>query len=1525
MKQKNILRFLKKAAAGCLTAAVCVTSLPTSGMKLARAAAPAEREDMSIVYFVDCGDYVVDTVSDGDQLGTHNSVTDQVYGEDPATGYKWGIVDSVSNPLLHGVASVGGVSTDHTWPYEFNAAKADVPKTSSNRYTKEQSEDKIQERYLDYKFEIENGKYEVTICCSDPWNVSKSPNAYLNYGKDSQVTLKEGVEASAQKPAKKVVEVTDGELTVNLRGTGNDNKAINLCYILIKEYKEATEEEIRKNVGKDYSALNLSSTELKSDIVLPTEGEHETIISWSSSNEAVVSASGKVNRPTAGNKDVPVTLTATIMAANGFSMTKTFDVKVMAESDMKELQEFSYGDITVTDSYYNQITEKDVEFLNKFDPDRLMYNFRLTAGYRKAEIENMDIHENGSGASGPYPGGWENSLIGGHTLGHYLAAAAQAIANGYGEERGEDGFTLNERLAYLITELKDCQDKRGTGFIFGATILDLSQPEKQFDILEGGSIKNTWVPWYTMHKIVNGLVETYKLTDGETSTTALEVAEGLGEWVYNRTSKWNTTIQNRVLGVEYGGMNDCLYELYKYAKENGYEDVEHFKVAAHWFDETALFDMVLAEQPNVLNGRHANCTIPKFMGALNRYRALKDEGDEEKYLQYAEAFWTLITEKHTYITGGNSECEFFGADNVLDLERSHCNCETCNTHNMLKLTRELYRITGDKKYADYYENTFINAIMASVDAETGMTTYFQPMATGYFKVYCNPDLEKNYFWCCTGTGLENFTKLGDSFYYYTDNKLIVNQYTSSNVTWKAKNITLKQETSIPDTDKASFTVQVNSGQSAAFDLRLRVPDWTMGNPTVKVNGAVQNADISNGYISLNRTWQNNDKVELTLPMGIRAYTLPDNSGTTYGFKYGPVVLAAELGIDEDRGTYHIGVQCDVCKNKIVNGEKRVTNAQYGSTSNQGTLSSENLNVLAEDTVAEYIAHIENYLVKDANSLTFTLTGTDWGGKDNLKFTPYHKITKQRYGIYWLFHESDPETIIQQVLNSKEAGRENRVVLSGVGIGYGSQTEGNAQNYPHLEEQGEGSVGDMGNLTRYAKANGSFSYLFKVDKGQKNYIICQYSKEDNGKTMVIKVGDVVIAQDTLNYEGKEDIYTKKYEIPAAAIALATPYELKDDTTGKTEVRDVIRISFSGKEGEESPKLHKNASTCTEYSHNAGIKNMTSNIGSISKTNDGYELVVPRGTQQVEVKTALEDTYGLLYINNELVDDTRARRITLDKGGANVAIQVFAEDHETKADYKLVIREFTLTSLSVSPKTKSMKVGETATILCSVIAVNNADKQVSWKSSAPSIVSVDANGKVKALKQGRAVVTATSKVDGNFTAGCTITVSAKSTLAPSLTITGARDLAKGKSLKLTAKLQNTTGAVKWSINSKKYATITPKGNQVTVKAKKKVGKVKVTAQVGSIKKTVTIQVVNPVKSMKLNAKSKTLKVRKTFKLKAKISPGNATNKKVTYKSSNTKVATVNASGKITAKKKGKATITVTSKSNPKVKKKIKVTVK
>ena len=977
----------------------------------------------------------------------------------------------------------------------------------------------------------------------------------------------------------------------------------------------------------------------------------------------------------------------------------------------------------------------------------------------------------------------------------------------------------------------------------------------------------------------------------------------------------------------------------------------------------------------------------------------------------------MITEKHTYITGGNSECEFFGADNLLDKERSHCNCETCNTHNMLRMTRELYRITGDKKYADYYETTFINAIMASVNENTGMTTYFQPMATGYFKVYCNPDLEKNYFWCCTGTGLENFTKLGDSFYYYTDNKLVVNQYTSSNVTWK--NVTLKQETKIPETDQTKFTIQLLNGTSSeVFDLRLRVPDWVIGSPSVKVNGADQNSSVSNGYISLNRTWKDGDIVELTLPMGIRGYTLPDNAGTVYGFKYGPVVLAAELGLDNKRETYQIGVQCDVCENKIVNGEERHTKAGYGNTSNQGTLNSETLNVTTGESVSAYIQNIGQNMVKDKDSLSFTLEGTDWGGESPLKFTPYYRITDQRYGIYWLFSESNPEEIEKRLLDAKKNGRDANVYLDGVGIGYGAQTEGDANNYPHMENEGAGSTGDMGNLTRYANAGGSFSYLFKVDKTKKNYLTCQYSKDDNGKTMVIKVGGIIVKEDKLNYDGDDEKYTVKYEIPAEAVALAESYDKKNETEGTVETRDVIRISFSGASGEVSPKLWQSAGTSTNYDNNAGIKNLKTNIGNLKKTSDSaYTLEVPKNAQEVQISTELENKYGLLYMDGELINDARPKKIALGNEDVTIAMKVYAEDHETQADYQLTIKKtenfaqnilgitvhpdsYTMfvgdtlqieynvlpsgaankevswessdsnivlvnesglvtakkegtaditvtskeneeikavcqitvhkksgsgnssqkvTSLTIIPASKSISVGEILQLSCTA-APTGASNEVIWSSSNDSTASVDTAGRVTAKKAGTAEITAVSKEDNNIKATCKITVN-----KPSITIKGISDLAKGKKLTLKANLKNVKGTVKWSINSKKYASLTAKGNTAVLKAKKKVGKVKITAQIGSVKKTVTIQVVNPVKSLKLNVKSKSLKVKGKFIVKAVVGPKNATNKKVKYVSSNRKVAAVSSSGKITAKKKGKTTITVTSKSNPKIKKKCKIVVK
>ncbi len=897
--------------------------------------------------------------------------------------------------------------------------------------------------------------------------------------------------------------------------------------------------------------------------------------------------------------------------------------------DFATIKEFAPSDVKVLDAFMTCATQKDVDFLNTFKADKLLYNFRVTAGISDKKAESSYS-------------GWENTRIGGHTLGHYLAAAAQAVARGFGDAKGSDSITLGERLSYLVDSLAECQNELGTGFIFGATMADATKPELQFDLIEAGTTADTWVPWYTAHKLMNGLVETWK---SARIKTALTVAERFGEWIYKRTNRWSPETKTKVLSVEYGGMNDCLYELYKCAKADGYADSEHFLRAAEAFDEVTLFEAVrewndacgggagvsredsasdansgseASGLPDVLNNRHANTTIPKFVGAMNRFCTLGDA----KYLDYAKSFWDIVVNHHTYITGGNSECEHFGLADVLDAERSNSNCETCNTHNMLKLTRMLFMATGDKKYADYYENTFINAILASVNAETGMTLYFQPMATGLFKTYCNPDVNKNYFWCCTGTGLENFTKLGDSFYFHTDDTLIVNEYASSAVHWAEKGLSLVQETDLPMTEKMTFrivadsTANLRDGAPIATDavcsndfaLALRIPDWLAEPARVSLNGADATCRAENGYLVISREWKDGDTVELSLPAKIVPYTLPDNTNV-FAFKYGPVVLAAELGT-EKKYLYQIGIMCDVAGNKYIRGQEMTLTGNYGSTSGLKTLPAETIRVKG-GSVADFMRDINEHLRRVPGTFRFILHDTNLDDeKEPLVFVPYYQITEQRYGIYWLFTEaagnSDPassgtsgnaaRTGTDATPNTSERAGGTSIgdplsdstLIQSIGVGYGTQTEGGKELFPFMQETGTGSVGNPDELTRFANAGGSFSYMMKVAPNKRNFLVCTLLKADDGKTLRITADGKTIASFTLDsrregtpresINSREQItpgdqstprensnegdqsklriqssekYTQIFEIPQEIIASTTPDELA-----------TIHISFSG---------------------------------------------------------------------------------------------------------------------------------------------------------------------------------------------------------------------------------------------------------------------------------------------------------------------------------------------------------------------------
>ena len=791
-----------------------------------------------------------------------------------------------------------------------------------------------------------------------------------------------------------------------------------------------------------------------------------------------------------------------------------------AGTERESIEDFSLSEIRMTDAYCTNAFEKEIDYLLSFDTDRLLVGFR----------ENAKLSTNGASR---YKG-WEDTLIAGHCVGHYLSACAQASANPNLTD------AQREKLMGIITALIDgmevCQQnsKGKPGFLWAGQVKNANNVEQQFDLEEQGKtniIDEAWVPWYTMHKLIQGLVDVYNFTGNE---TAKEIASGLGDWTYNRCSGWNQQTHDTVLSIEYGGMNDCLYELYRITGKDTHA------AAAHYFDEDALFERVLRGGSNVLNNLHANTTIPKFIGALKRYTVLDgktvdgEKIDASRYLEYAKAFFDMVYKHHTYITGGNSEWEHFGLDDVLDNERTNCNCETCNSYNMLKLSRELFKVTGNKYYMDYYDDTYYNSILSSQNPETGMTTYFQPMATGYFKVYSTP---YDSFWCCTGSGMESFTKLGDTAYMHDDenNMLYVNQYQSSVLNWKERGITITQESSIPESDTAVFTVET-AEESASLDIAFRRPWWAMSFE-ITLNGeecSYFQESSRSSYAVISGSFRSGDKIAVKIGMHVTAHLLLDNPAV-WGFKYGPVVLSAELG-KQDMETSSTGMWVTIPKEAV-------------SPSQNIQLSQEGM------SVADFMDHIEEHFTKDPDALRFTLNDTD----HDLVFTPHYLQHEQRYGIYWNFFSKG--TVIEE----KPPRAEFRVTDS-VQPGYGQYENDAPHNmieYNTVSDTYDGS-------SRYAEAGGYFTYQMEVDPDAAFSVLTIRFKKNEWNPWVsvkIRVGDTVICDQPYCYSGSDEFFEKKIIIPAQVVAEAVHTVQVDGNDV-----DVIDVTFSGRGDYASSPLY-----------------------------------------------------------------------------------------------------------------------------------------------------------------------------------------------------------------------------------------------------------------------------------------------------------------------------------------------------------------
>ena len=628
-------------------------------------------------------------------------------------------------------------------------------------------------------------------------------------------------------------------------------------------------------------------------------------------------------------------------------------------------QRFGLEKVRITDSRWKASEDKNALFLSLMEPDRVLAGFRRTCGIKT-------IAE-------PY-GGWENSLIAGHGTGHYLSALGMRLACLRGSDKKDELENLLANARYITAGIRECQERLGNGFLSAATVQDENNPYIQFDILEGKAEGQQWVPWYALHKVLQGLMDLWGYGGIEDAGKA---ALALADWVTERVLSWDQDTARKVLSVEYGGMNDSLYRLYM---RTGNKD---YLKAAKVFDEPQLFTDLLSFK-NRLKGVHANATIPKILGYLAGAEAFDMAGMTEETgprIELCEKFWDKVIRNQTYATGGIGDMEHFFADGLLDGSRTQCNAESCCCYNMMKLSQELYLLTGKTKYLDYIEKTLWNAKLGSVGPQGGYT-YFNPMATGYYRLYSPARPDENPFWCCVGTALEDFAKAADQIFYCEDQVLYIAQWISSEVIYKGSSYQLSV-----DYEKGRLTFKRSRGEGDTGSvIKLRIPEWIKNKESMLKD--------CGDYLDV--TLSSEGVFELDFEIKLKILELPDESSAT-GFMYGPFVLCVPLGNEKWGITQEAGIEVLAPAWKVVFDASVNSNINYGKTQ-RAVLDREFLRLPQGETKEGFRENFGKYIKSDGRN--FRLTGLlDYKGDlIELPLRPYYEMGNERYGIYWYIKE-----------------------------------------------------------------------------------------------------------------------------------------------------------------------------------------------------------------------------------------------------------------------------------------------------------------------------------------------------------------------------------------------------------------------------------------------------------------------------------------------------------------------------------------
>lgn len=724
------------------------------------------------------------------------------------------------------------------------------------------------------------------------------------------------------------------------------------------------------------------------------------------------------------------------------------------------LETFPLSAVRLSESPFLKAQQDNGTYILALDKDRLLAPFLKDAGIRPLK-ENY--------------GNWESDGLDGHIAGHYLSAVAQMYA-----ATGEKVYLDN--LNYMLNWLEKCQDKNGNGYVGG-----VPNGKQLWNEVAKGNVNEVykrWVPWYNLHKLYSGLVDACLLTGNE---KAKQLLIKLSDWCVTLTSSLTDAQMQQMLGSEHGGMNEVFANVASIAKDQKYMQL------AKRFSHRALLDPLL-EQKDALTGLHANTQIPKVVGFMRIAMLTNDK----QWAGAADFFWQTVTHNRSISFGGNSVREHFNpVDDFTPMLESREGPESCNSYNMLKLTKELFLTKPSSKYMDYYERTMYNHILSTQHPGGGFV-YFTPIRPNHYKVYSSP---QESFWCCVGSGIENHGKYGELIYAHTATALYVNLFVPSTLEWKEKGLTVTQQTKFPFSEETS--VKLSSQKPQRLSVMLRKPSWVDGNVTVLVNGEiVKAADGSSGYLAINRTWKKGDVITMRLPMKTIAEPLPDGSHWV-SFVHGPIVLAAATDTTDMKGL-------------------KANGSRWGHIANGKLESMEDAPLL----VMNDLSLAQKLTETDTNKMIFTVSNLVNQEKyRNLQLVPFYQLQDTRYVIYWPYTSKQELPELQRKIKETEQAKQ-QLEATTIDVVYPGEQQPEADHH----YRGENTKAGFYHERHFRSGSGWFSYELKnIDNKARKLAFVYYGTDKDRQFEVFANDQYIGAFDLRGTEGNEFV-TRLIDLP-----------------------------------------------------------------------------------------------------------------------------------------------------------------------------------------------------------------------------------------------------------------------------------------------------------------------------------------------------------------------------------------------------------